>query len=86
MTDEMTGDAGHDMDLVEVFQGVGITGEMEAMGVRALLEGADIESVLVGSSQLPMLPFAVMVPREMEEAARRTMAEAEPVPEAADAS
>jgi hypothetical protein len=76
---ETGGDAGHDLDLVEVFRGVGPTGEMEAMGVQALLEGVGIESVIVGTSQLPMLPFAVMVPRGEEESARRAMAEAEPL-------
>lgn len=79
----MDGDASHEMDLVEVYRGVGMTGELEAMGIRALLASAGIESVLVGTSTLPMLPFVVKVAGDTEESARKAMAEAVPLPVAA---
>jgi len=52
----------HEMDLVEVYQGVGIHAEMEALGIRAVLDASHIPNVIVGTSQMPNLPFSVRVP------------------------
>jgi hypothetical protein len=58
------------MDLVTIFEGVGTTGEVEALSIRSLLDSAGIPSVLAGTPQIPNLPFLVKVPRAMAEQAR----------------
>lgn len=66
-----------DLDLVEVFQANGTSGEMAAMGVSNVLDASGIENFVSGSSQMPNLPYTVMVARDHEERARAVIAEAE---------
>jgi hypothetical protein len=52
-------------------------GEIEAMGVKNLLEANGIAAVMVGDSVLPNLPFEVRVARDQAARARQLLAEAE---------
>jgi hypothetical protein len=75
-------------DLVTVFRGeASPMSEVEAIGIRNLLESNGIRALLVGNSVLPNLPFEVRVARDEEDRARRAIAEAERAgPAAADAA
>ena len=53
------------------------------MGISSVLSANGIENFVNGSSQMPNLPFTVMVTRDKEEEARRVIAEAEQAGEAA---
>jgi len=53
------------------------TSEMEAMGIKNLLESNGISTVLVGDSVLPNFPFEVRVARDQVDRARILMADAE---------
>ena len=53
------------------------TSEMEAMGIKNLLESHDIAAVLVGDSVLPNFPFEVRVARDQSDRARTVIADAE---------
>ncbi|MEZ5354901.1 MAG: hypothetical protein R2762_19880 [Bryobacteraceae bacterium] len=81
------GDPGHGLDLIEVFTGVGSAGELEAMGIRSVLDANDIPNVVVGTSQIPNLPFVVKVPANVAEQARAAIVAARQAgPEAAEAA
>lgn len=69
-------DASHDLDFETVFEGVGTTAELEAMSVKAVLDAAGVPSEIIGTAQLPTLPFVVKVPRAEVEAARAALEEA----------
>ena len=56
-----------DLDLETI---VSATSEMEAMGIKNLLESNGIAAVLVGDSVLPNFPFEVRVARDQVERAR----------------
>lgn len=72
------GDASHGMDLVTVFRSESATtAEMEALGVRAILQASGIDAVIVGTPVLPVLSFEVCVPKAQEEAALIAIAEAQ---------
>ena len=78
-------DPGHGLDMVAVFRSQSNTAEMEALGVRAVLDASGIPSVMVGSSSIPSLPFEVHVPKSLLEEAKTALAEAEAAgPEAAE--
>ena len=78
-------DPGHSLDMETVFSGQSAAGEMEALAVRAVLDASGIPSVLVGTPQIPSLPFSVQVPKSMVEAAKSALAEAQAAgPEAAE--
>jgi len=64
------------LDLVTVFRGEGA--ELEAMGIKSLLESNGIAAVLVGDSVLPNFPFEVRVARDKADSARQVIAEAQP--------
>jgi hypothetical protein len=67
-----------DLDMETVFRAhAGTTAEMEAETVQSILEGAGIQTVLVGDSVLPNLPFEVRVAKEHAEKARQLIAEAQ---------
>lgn len=67
-----------DFDAVTVFRSRSGTGsEMEAMSIKALLESAGINAIMVGDSVLPNLSFGVEVAREYAEQAGRIIAAAE---------
>jgi hypothetical protein len=51
--------------------------EMEAMGIKSVLESNDIAAVLVGDSVLPNLAFDVRVARDQAARARQLLAEIE---------
>jgi putative signal transducing protein len=53
------------------------TSEMEAMGIKNLLESNDVATVLVGDSVLPNFPFEVRVARDQADRARTLIADAE---------
>jgi hypothetical protein len=79
------GDASPSFDLVTLFSSDRHNAEMEAIGIRALLDAADIPSVIVGASVYPNLPFEVRVPRNCLEDAQRVIAESQAAgPEAAE--
>ena len=67
------GDASSNLNLVAIFEGVGTTAELEAMSIRAVLDANEIPSIMIGTSELPNLPFAVSVPRDHEAAAREAL-------------
>lgn len=71
------GSPSHGYDLVELYRGQGTTGEVEAMSIRAVLDANHVPSVLIGSMQLPSLPFRVMVPQIFVETAQQVLDEAE---------
>jgi hypothetical protein len=75
-TQEVT-DPSSDMDMVTVFEADGTTAEMEAMGIRAVLESNDIPAITVGTSCIPSLPFEVRVPKEDLDRALSAIAEAQ---------
>ena len=66
------------LDLVTIFRSeASATAELEAMSIKAFLDGAGIESVLMGSATLPNLPFEIKVPQDRKEEAERVIAEAQ---------
>lgn len=77
MAEAGEGSPSHAYDLVEVYRGQGTSGEVESMSIRAVLDANHIPSVLIGSMQLPNLPFRVMVPQVFAEAADKALTEAE---------
>ncbi|MBI1788518.1 MAG: DUF2007 domain-containing protein [Acidobacteria bacterium] len=80
----IAGDASHDLDMVSVFRS---GAEMEALAVRSVLDASGIPSLLMGTPQIPSLPFAVHVPRSLEAEANRIISEARAAgPEAAEAA
>jgi hypothetical protein len=73
------------LDPVTVWQGTGTTAEMEAETVESVLRAAGIQSIRVGSTTMPILPFEIQVAREHADAARQIIEEAlASGPEAAD--
>ena len=67
------GDASSNLDLVTIFEGIGTTAELEAMSIRAVLDASEIPNVMIGTSEMPNLPFAVSVPRDRQAAAREAL-------------
>jgi hypothetical protein len=64
------------LDLETVFAAVGTLAEMQAEGIKNLLESNGITTVLNGLSVLPYLPFEVRVARAEADRARELIAEA----------
>jgi hypothetical protein len=52
-------------------------GEMETMSLRSLLEANGIETVVMGASQMPNLPYEIFVPAAQLEDALRVIREAQ---------
>ncbi len=74
------------LDLETIFHSESsATGEMEAMGIKNLLDSNGIAAVLIGDSVLPNLPFEVRVAHDQVERARMLIADAEAVGPAAAA-
>jgi len=67
-------DPSSDLDLETI---ISATSEMEAMGIKNLLDTNGIAAVLVGDSVLPNIPFEVRVARDQAERARVLIADAE---------
>jgi hypothetical protein len=60
------------------------TSEMEAMGIKNLLEANGIATVLVGDSVLPNFPFEVRVARDQVTNAKAVIEDAQREPESLD--
>src|SRR5260370_12258272 len=59
----------HNLDFVAIFSAQGIEAEMEAISIQSVLEANGIPCTVVGSAQIPSLPFEVRVPKSrLEEA------------------
>lgn len=67
----------HDLDFVAIFTGQGPEAEMEAISIRAVLESSGIPCVVIGSAQIPSLPFEVRVPKSRLQEARALIEEAQ---------
>jgi len=65
------------LDLVTVFESYGMTAEMEAMEVQAILELDGIPAVIVSTSMYPSLPYQVRVPKDRAGQALALIAEAQ---------
>ncbi len=70
-------DPSHDLDLETIFSGMGSTAEVEALGIKSVLEANDIMCILVGGSALPNLEFQVQVSQADVQRARDVLREAE---------
>lgn len=64
------------MDMVTLFRSSNHDAEMEVTAIHSVLEANGIESVVVGSSTIPVLEFEVQVPRDHLDEAQRILAEA----------
>ena len=75
-----------ELDLETIYHSEGSpTGEVEAMGIKNVLEANGIAAVIVGDSVLPNFPFEVRVAREQADRAKALMEEASKAgPAAAD--
>ena len=69
-------DLSHGMDLVTIFRSEAAS-EIEAMGIKSILDANGIPAVVTGATAMPMLPVEVRVPRDMEEKALIAIAEAQ---------
>ena len=74
-------DDSSNLDLETIFhiEGSSVTGELQAMSIKNLLESNGIAAVLVGDSVLPNFPFEVKVAREQADRARKLIEEIESV-------
>ena len=55
-------DPSADLDMVPIASMMGATGEMEAMGIKSVLDAAGVPNVLIGGSTLPNLEFLIGAP------------------------
>jgi hypothetical protein len=69
--------ASHELDFVAVFKDQAPDAEMEALAVKGMLESAGIPAVVIGSPQIPSLPFEVRVPKSRLEEAKALMESAD---------
>jgi hypothetical protein len=70
-------DTSSDLDMVVLRRMMGATGEIEALGIKAILDANGIPNFVVGNSTLPNLSFFVRVPRSEMERAEAVLAEAQ---------
>jgi hypothetical protein len=70
-------DDSDELDLETIFHSDGTTAEVEASGIKNVLEASGIAAVLVGDSVLPNFGFEVKVARDQVENARQVIAQAE---------
>ena len=84
--DVQQADPSHGLDPVSIYRSEATpSAEMEAMGLKAILESNNIEAVVMGGAMMPNLPVEVRVTSEDEERARAVIADAAAAgPEAAD--
>lgn len=81
------GDPSSAMDLTEIFEGQGTTAELEALSIEAVLKANGIPCVVQGASEIPTLPYVVLVPKRDFERATSILEEAKASgPAAADAA
>jgi hypothetical protein len=69
-------DPSSDLDLETV---VSATSELEAMGIKNLLDSNGVAAVLIGDSVLPNIPFEVRVAHDQAERARLLIADAQTI-------
>ncbi len=69
-------DGSSDLDLVSFFSSSNLDAELEANAIQGILEASGIPSVIVGSPQIPVLPFEVKVPKSRLAEAERIVSEA----------
>jgi hypothetical protein len=67
----------HDLDFVAIYSGQGPEAEMEATQIRSVLDASGIPCVVIGSQQIPSLPFEVRVPKSRLQDARALLEEAQ---------
>lgn len=79
-------DDSSNLDLETIFhiEGSSMTGELQAMSIKNLLESNGIAAVLVGDSVLPTFPFEVKVAREQAVRARKLIEDLESLAPAAE--
>jgi len=65
----------HDLDFVSIFSAQGIEAEMEAISIQSVLEANGIPCTVIGSAQIPSLPFEVRVPKSRLQEARNLLEE-----------
>ena len=65
--------ASAELDFVAVFKDQAPDAEMEALAVKGMLESAGIPAIVIGSPQIPSLPFEVRVPKSRLEEAQALM-------------
>lgn len=70
-------DDSEDLDLETIFHAAGTVAEVEALGIKNVLESNGIAAVLVGNSVLPNMPFEVRVARDQVARARQLIADAQ---------
>lgn len=71
-------DDAHELDLETIYHSEASTmAEVEATGIKNVLDASGIDAIIVGDSVLPNFPFEVKVAREHVERARQVLAEAE---------
>jgi hypothetical protein len=70
-------DDSENLDLVTIYQSGAAMGELQALGIKSLLESNGIAAVMVGDSVLPNLPFELKVARMNVDAAQKLIAETE---------
>ena len=79
------GDPSHDLDVETIFDAIGATAEMEAIGIRSVLEANGIPVVMIGPSVYPNLRFLVRVSKKDAARAQQVLDEARAAgPAAAD--
>jgi len=59
--------------LVVVFSSSNYDGELEAMGIKSLLDANDIPAILAGPHTLPNLAFQIQVPEHLVERAEQVI-------------
>ncbi len=70
------GNPSHDLDAEVIWTGMGFNAEMEATGIQSVLNAAGIDAIVNGFSQIPSVPFEVLVARDKVSQARQILAEA----------
>jgi hypothetical protein len=79
------GDPSHSMDLETIFSAMGALAEVEALGIRNVLDANGIPTVYVSPPQYPNLRFVVKVPQRYMSQAEQILADARAAgPEAAE--
>jgi hypothetical protein len=70
-------DPSRDLDMVTLRRTMGTTAQMEAFGIKGILDANGISSVVIGNTTLPNLSFFVRVPKASLQLAEETIREAE---------
>lgn len=79
-------DPSPELDMVTLVSRMGATGEMEVIGIKSVLDAAEIPCVIIGDSTLPNLSFQVQVAQADVVRAQEVLAEAEAAGPAAAAA